>query len=137
MVALLKDLLVGTFRLVSLEARRSDGEISHPLGINPIGVFMFDGDGNFAVQLMNSVRSSHEAAVGAASIALFGTYKVDEDQQTFTATPEGAADPALIGTSFLRHVHFGDGVAVFNTPAQTTDGLETTTYITWKKVSPA
>ncbi len=137
MVALSKDMLVGTFRLVSLEARRSDGEISHPFGDAPIGVFIFDPDGNFAVQLMDPDRTSGGATpAGNAHMAMFGTYRVDGDQQTFTLTPDGATHPALIGSEVLRYVDFRDGLAIFNTPTQEVDGLETTTYITWRKVSP-
>jgi hypothetical protein len=137
MAALSKDLLVGTFRLVSLEARRSDGAISHPFGDRPIGVFIFDPDGNFAVQLTSSDPPPDGAAdAGNAYTAMFGTYRVDAERQTFTLTPEGASHPALIGTEVLRHVDLRDDVAIFNTPPTTADGLETTTYITWRRVSP-
>lgn len=132
---MLANLLVGTFRLVSLEARRSNGEISYPVGRNPIGVFIFDPDGNFAVQLMNSGHTEANASNG--STAMFGTYRVDESKQTFTLTPVGASHAALVGTEILRHVRLSDGLAIFNTPPQMSDGVETTTYITWKKVSPS
>jgi hypothetical protein len=46
-VVVLRDRLIGAFRLVSLEVRRSDGEISHPLGEHPSGLFIFLGNGNF------------------------------------------------------------------------------------------
>jgi Lipocalin-like domain len=135
-VIVLQDRLVGTFRLVSLEARRSDGEITHPLGEHPLGVFIFDGGGNFGVQLMHPDRSADDAAAGSGYTGMFGTYTVDEAQQTFRLVPDGASHPALVGAEILRYVHFGDGVAVFNTPPQMIDGFETTTYITWRKVSP-
>jgi hypothetical protein len=38
----LHDELVGTFELVALDSRRSDGEITHPYGEYPFGMFMFD-----------------------------------------------------------------------------------------------
>ena len=119
--------LAGTFHLVSLETRRSDGVVSHPFGEQVVGSFMFDRAGNFAVQLM-----------GEHAMAMFGTYVVDESQRTFTLTPLGALDPALIGTEVVRHVDPGDGdVAVFSTPVQVTDGMESTTFITWRKVAAA
>jgi hypothetical protein len=123
----LQDRLAGTFHLVSLETRQADGVVSHPFGEQVIGVFMFDRAGNYAVQL-----------VGTHSMAMFGTYVVDEMQRTFTLTPVGALDPALVGTEVLRHVDAGDGdIAVFNTPVQTIDGVESTTFITWRKVASA
>lgn len=128
-------LLVGTFRLVSLEARRSDGQISHPFGTRPIGLFTFDPDGNFSVQLTNPELRGDASTAASAFLAMFGTYRVDERKQTFTLTPEGASTPALVGTEILRHVRVRDGLAVFHTPPQVADGFETTTYITWRKVS--
>jgi hypothetical protein len=132
---MLANALIGTFRLVSLESRRSDGEISYPVGKNPIGVFIFDRDKNFAVQLMDPGHTGDEANAGNGLTAMFGTYRVDEGKQTFTLTPDGASRAALVGTEILRHVRFSDGFAIFNTPPQVTDGVEATTYITWKKVS--
>ena len=38
--ALFRDRLVGTFRLVSLETRRSNGQVDRPMGDHPIGLFM-------------------------------------------------------------------------------------------------
>ena len=123
----LQDRLAGTFHLVSLETRRSDGVVSHPFGREVIGSFMFDRAGHFAVQLM-----------GEHAIAMFGAYVVDETQRTFTLTPIGALDPALIGTEVVRSVDPGDGdVAVFSTPVQVADGMESTTFITWRKVADA
>jgi hypothetical protein len=75
------------------------------------------------------------AAAGTGYVAMWGTYDVDEDEQTFTADPEGAVQPELVGTAFVRHVNFLDGLAVFNTPPQVIDGIETTTYITWRQVT--
>ena len=46
----LQDELVGTFELVALESRRSDGEITHPFGDHPIGIFMFDSAGRYSVR---------------------------------------------------------------------------------------
>jgi hypothetical protein len=122
----LQDRLAGTFHLVSLESRRSDGVVSHPFGEQVVGSFMFDRAGNFAVQLM-----------GERAMAMFGTYVVDESQRTFTHTAR-CADPALVGTEVVRHVDPGEGdVAVFSTPVQVTDGMESTTFITWRKVAAA
>lgn len=123
----LQDRLAGTFRLVSLESRRTDGVVGHPFGDQVDGTFMFDRAGNFAVQLM-----------GSGSMAMFGTYVVDEAERTFTLTPTNALDPALVGTKVLRHVEPGDtDVAVFRTPVQTVDGVQSTTFITWRKVASA
>ena len=53
--------LVGTFELVTLESRRSDGEITHPYGEHPIGLFMFDSSGRYSVQLTDPDRSADQS----------------------------------------------------------------------------
>ena len=128
----LQDELVGTFELVALETRRSDGEITHPYGDHPIGLFMFDPAGRYSVQLMDADRSGGQSSF----LATFGSYTVDDDRSTFSLTLHGAADPRLIGTEVLRHVAFDGDMATFNTPTSQVDGFEVTTYITWRRVSP-
>ena len=128
---MLKDQLVGSFRLVSLETRRVDGRVDRPMGDAPTGLFMFGPDGHYSVQL-----GPDQATDGAVMpyVAMWGTYSVDEQARTFTLTPDGALDPMLIGATIVRRVDFRDGVAVFNTPPQLVDGAEATTYITWRRV---
>jgi hypothetical protein len=128
----LRDELVGTFELVSLESRRSDGEITHPFGERPIGMFVFDQAGRFSVQLTEPDRSADQGGY----VATFGNYVVDDERCTFTLTPLGAADPQLIGTEVLRHVAFDGELAIFHTPVEHRDGFDVTTYITWRRVTP-
>ena len=127
----LQDELVGTFELVALESRRSDGEITHPYGDHPIGMFMFDSAGRYSVQLTDPDRTPEQGNY----VAMFGTYVVAEDRRAFILTPRGAADPLLIGTEVLRHVAFDGELAVFNTPTTHVDGIDVTTYITWRRVT--
>ncbi len=126
----LQDDLVGTFELVALESRRSDGEIGRPYGEHPIGMFIFDSSGRYSVQLADPDRPPDQGNY----VATFGTYVVADDRRTFTLTPRGAADPQLIGTEVLRHVAFDGELAVFNTPTTDVDGFDVTTYITWRRV---
>ena len=134
---LLKDRLVGTWGLVSLETRRSDGTTSNLLGPGPKGRFMFDAEGNFAAQLMNPDRQDDNSA---GYIANWGVYQVDEERQTFTLDFIGSAQLATIGLRTVRHVNFKDGdgsVAVFSTDPHVADGISEQTFITWEKLSPA
>ena len=126
----LQDELPGTFELVSLETRRSDGAIIRPFGDRPLGMFVFDRAGRFSVQVTRGDPTPNDGGY----LAMFGRYVVDERQRTFTATPDGAVDAAMIGTAVLRHVAFDDELAIFNTTPQHVDGLEVTTYITWRRV---
>jgi hypothetical protein len=127
----LQDELVGTFELVALESRRSDGEITYPYGDHPIGMFMFDSTGRYCVQLTDPDRTSGQGS----SFATFGTYVVADDRRTFTLTPRAASDPRVIGTEVLRYVTFDGDLAIFKTPTTHVDGIDVTTYITWRRVT--
>ena len=129
---MLKDQLVGTWRLVTLVTERADGVTTHPYGPRAAGIFLFDVDGNFSVQLMNPDRSG-ENVDGYA--AFWGDYHVDEVEQAFTLVPTASLIPAMIGMPTERHVAFSDGSAVFTPPPQLVDGIEAQTFITWRKIS--
>lgn len=117
---------------MALESRRSDGEITHPYGRQPLGLFIFDSAGRYSVQLTNRDRNGDQSNY----LATFGTYVADDDRSTFILTPHGATDPDLIGTEVLRHATFDGDTAIFHTPTSQVDGLEVTTYITWQRVTP-
>jgi hypothetical protein len=126
----LQDELVGTFELVGLESRHSDGVITRPYGDHPIGIFMFGASGRFSVQV-----TAPETIPPTNYLAMFGTYVVEDDRRAFILTPRGASDPQLLGTEVLRHVTLDGELAVFNTPTTDVDGVEVTTYITWRRVA--
>jgi hypothetical protein len=128
-----RDQLTGTYELVSLEAHRSDGQVTHPFGETPAGTFMFDAAGRFSVQIVDPVAAGEPPVY----VGMFGTYTVDDANQTFTLSFLGGHDPAMTGTDTLRHVNFRDGLAVFNPEPVEQDGLVTTTYITWRPVAAA
>ena len=114
-----------------LESRRSDGEVAHPYGDRPIGMFVFDSGGRYSVQLTDPDRTPDRGNY----VAMFGTYVVVDDRCVFILTPRGAADPQLLGTEILRHVAFEGELAVFKTPITQVDGIDVTTYITWRRVT--
>ena len=131
---MLKDRLVGTWALISLEVRHSDGTMTYPLGPSPAGRFMFDADGNFSAQSMNPDRRDDDPG---GYMAIWGVYEVDEERQVFTLTFIGSNQLASIGVRTVRHVNFKDGVAVFSTDPQVAGGLAEQTFITWEKIAPA
>jgi hypothetical protein len=85
----LKDLLVGTWQLISQGTQYPDGRIEASRGENPQGILMYDALGNMSVQLM---RTDHRAAdyTDLAQIATafegyhayFGTYDVEETEKS-------------------------------------------------------
>ena len=52
-----KEQFIGTWRLISSEFRRSNGEVTYPMGINVAGMLMYDADGNMSAQIMRVDRN--------------------------------------------------------------------------------
>ena len=48
--------LLGTWRLVSYEARDSQGRVHYPLGENVSGLLVYDGGGNMSAHVMRNDR---------------------------------------------------------------------------------
>ena len=51
-----KDQFIGTWKLVSAEAVRANGDVVKPLGDDPKGVIMYDAHGNMSAQLFRADR---------------------------------------------------------------------------------
>jgi hypothetical protein len=90
--------LIGTWRFVSSVNTRSDGTTFERWGSNAKGTLMFDADGHF-VQV---VMGEESRIFGAKSFFAFGTYKVDESNNTYTIHPEGSSNPKLNGMEQRR-----------------------------------
>ena len=56
-----RDGLVGAWRLVSWENQAADGQVSHPMGPNPIGYVIYTGDGRFSVTISRLGRARFAA----------------------------------------------------------------------------
>jgi hypothetical protein len=133
-VAELAPSLVGSWRLVSYETKRADGaagSASHPFGDAPIGLFIFDPDGNYSVQLSNPADSG-------SWVGSWGRYEVDEAEVMFILEPTAGTAQLPPGTKTTRRVTLnGNGTATFRPPVQVVDGVDIQGYITWRKVSGA
>ena len=107
--------LVGSWRLVSYETKRADGaagSASHPFGDAPIGLFIFDPDGNYSVQLSNPADSG-------SWVGSWGRYEVDEAEVMFILEPTAGTAQLPTGTKTTRRVTLnGNGTATFRPPVQ-------------------
>src|SRR4051812_27742270 len=86
----LKEQLVGTWTLVSIDNISADSTRVHPYGENPQGLLMFDTKGNYAIQILKTERPKvasgdknkcapeEYAALVQGSNSHFGKYTVDE-----------------------------------------------------------
>jgi len=100
-----KGKLVGTWKQVVSEVATSDGKKSFPFGESPNGILIFTEDGHFvqvhiasgSPKFFSNSRPAGTAdenkAVVQGSIALFGTYSVDEAKKLVTYTVEASTFP--------------------------------------------
>jgi hypothetical protein len=93
-VASVADRLVGTWQFVSSLNTRSDGTSFDRWGSNAKGTLMFDAHGHFVQVIMGG----ESRFFGAKSFFVFGTYSVDEADNTFSIHTEGSSNAKLNGT---------------------------------------
>ena len=82
--------LLGTWRLVSYEARDPEGRVQYPLGENVSGLLVYDGGGNMSAHVMRNDRPFFAAKDPARGTdaelraafedygSYFGTYTIDQ-----------------------------------------------------------
>ena len=142
-----KEQLVGTWKLVSFELRHSDGQVTYPMGKDPLGVLMYDESGRMSAQLMErdrppfAVADHHKGApeeIKAAFegyTAYFGTYELDEEKGTVTHHVEGALLPNLVGRRQVRFYEFTGDQLMLSTPPMPWGGEQRTGFLVWKRGS--
>jgi hypothetical protein len=110
----LKDRLVGTWIQVITEVTAPDGQKSLPFGDKPNGILIFAPSGHFAqihiasdvpkFASNNRLKGTPEeyTAVNQKSLAIFGTYTVDEAKRTVTFKITSASFPNMAGEEQTR-----------------------------------
>jgi hypothetical protein len=138
--------LVGTWRLVSYEARASSGETRYSLGQNVVGQLFYDVGENMSAHVMrvdrptfasNDLGSGTEAEVRAAfegHVSYFGTYTVDPSAHTVTHHVRGASYPNWIDHDQIRYYRI-DGPRLVLSTSPILDHGESLEYIlTWERM---
>jgi Lipocalin-like domain len=145
--------LIGSWRLVSRQSRRANGEIEADPGLatTPLGVLIYDQSGHVAAQLSRRDRTVEmigEECQAAATTkgtpdtaqtilgydAYFGTYKINELDGTVTHHLEAAIFPGDIGKDIVRHFTVsGDQLTItFNTT--TREGVKVARTLIWQRM---
>jgi hypothetical protein len=145
--------LVGSWRLVSRQSRRANGEVETDAGLSatPLGILIYDQSGHVAAQLSRRDRTiailpeECQAAITTKGTsdtaqtilgydAYFGTYKVNEADGTVTHHLEAALFPGDIGKDIERHFTIsGDQLTItFNTT--TREGAKVTRTLIWQRM---
>ena len=112
----LRDQIVGTWEFIIAEIATQDGKKSFPFGERPKGMLIFTADGHFSqvhvsgdlprIASNNRLAGTAEqnTAIVHGSLALFGTYTVDEGKKTLTFHIVASTFPNQQGTSQTRTI---------------------------------
>jgi Lipocalin-like domain len=139
--------LVGTWRLISFEARDSEGRVQYPLGQNVSGLLVYDGAGNICAHVMRNDRSLFAAKDPAHGTdaelraafedysSYFGTYTIDQAKQTVTHHVRGAWYPNWIGHDQVRHFKFDGSRLLLSASPMIWGGQSLEYVLTWERIS--
>jgi len=115
-----KNLLIGTWKFISLVGKNSEGDIFQPYGENFYGRLMYDLKGNVSVFLMRPNRpnfvaddiykgTSEEIKFAYENFdAYCGTYTIDKDKGMVTHHIEGSRFPNWEGSDQTRYYEFSN-----------------------------
>jgi hypothetical protein len=131
----LREHIVGTWDFVVAEITTADGKKSFPFGQRPKGMLVFTADGHFSqvhvsgdlprIEGNNRLGGTPEqnTAIVHGSLALVGTYSVDEAKKTLTFNIVASTFPNQWGTSQTRTIDLLTADEFRNTnPAASRDG---------------
>jgi hypothetical protein len=139
--------LVGTWRLLSYEARDSKGQVQYPFGEHVTGQLIYDRDGNMSAHVMNSGRpafASNDPARGTDAevraafegyVSYFGTYTIDQAKHTVIHHVRGASYPNWIGNNQIRYYRIENNRLVLSTPPLVLNGQSFEYVLAWERMA--
>jgi hypothetical protein len=140
--------LVGTWKLVSIDERDTDGKRVTPLdyGPAPIGILMYDASGHMSAQAVRRDRPHvdtedvHRIPPEQAKQALvgfngyFGTYDVDQRAGIVVHHVEGAMLPNWEGKDQRRRFTLSGDTLTLEPPPFLAAGQQHTRRLTWQRI---
>jgi len=135
---------VGTWRLVSLEMRKPDGQVSHLLGRDAVGYIMYTEDGYMSVAIMSGDRPKfaagdirrgtieEKAAAADTYISYCGRYEVRDSKIIHHIAV--SFFPNWIGEDQERVFEFDGKRLSLSTPSMLVDGVQQTGHLIWERV---
>lgn len=143
----LRDQLIGTWQLFSVDNIYPDNSRVHPYGENPKGMLIFDVNGNYAIQIFranrpkilsgdkNNCTPEENSMLVQGSNSHFGKYLVDETAKTITFNIIHASFPNWEGTVQKRFYNFAGNEIKYVVTHTTQGGLDVIAEVTWIKGS--
>jgi len=152
-VSSVRDQLIGSWRLVSRQSRRGDGQLEPDPGLStvPLGVLIYDHSAHVAAQLSRRDRTiamlAEECQTAATTKgtpdtaqtvlgydAYFGTFKINEREGTVTHHLEAALFPGDVGKDIERHFSISADQLTITFNTTTRDGVKVTRTLIWERM---
>jgi len=159
----IRDKVVGTWKLISWESLRSNGQsLNLLMGPHPIGVILYQPNGYMAVQVMHDPRPMFAERRSSAATsdeiknayfgyyAYWGTYAINEAENTVEHNLQSSLFPEEVGRRYVRTLRFDGQKLVLTTPvfkagllsvphdlldrAQVRDDEELVNRLTWERI---
>jgi hypothetical protein len=137
--------LIGTWKIVSAQYRRANGETLEIYGANPMGMLIYDADRYMSVQITRRNRPNFAAADRLSGtpeqvqtafrgyLAYFGRYTIDEEHKTVTHHIEGSLLPNWNGIDQVRYFELNGNRLTLRTPPLMIGGSEAVGYLIWER----
>lgn len=134
---------VGTWRLVSLESRGADGEVTYPLGQDAIGYIVYSEDGYVSVNLMAANRTNIASGdirggTAAEKVSAYDTYlaycgRYELQTGKVIHHVEASLFPNWVGVDQERLYEFDGNRLILSTPPILVEGAEVTSSLVWER----
>jgi Lipocalin-like domain len=142
----LREQLVGTWSLVSVDNIYPDSSKVQPYGVNPQGILTFDDKGNYAIQILKAVRPKvvsgdknkctpeENSALVQGSNSHFGKYEINENNLTLVFKIEHASFPNWEGTEQKRTYSYTGNDLKYVVTNTTQGGKSVIAEVAWRRV---
>ena len=140
-----KEQIKGTWKLISMEVRNAEGELSQLFGDKPEGMLIYT-DGHISVQVMHSDRphfASGDFSVGtpeefkAAFMGMstyFGSYELSGDEGDIYHHVQGNSFPNESDRTIFRRVEVSGTQLTLIVPPMLIDGEQKGVELLWERI---
>ncbi len=137
--------LLGAWKLLSVDFRRSDGTAVQYLGERPEGMLIYTADGFMSVHLMRRDRprfATNDRLGGTLEQiraafqgyhGYYGTFTVDEEEQSVTHHRQGASFPNWVGVDQKRFFLLSGNELTLRTVPLLLGSHEVIGYLVWRR----
>jgi hypothetical protein len=139
-----RDDILGTWRLASYTAERV-GELSNPLGQDPVGIIMYTADGYMSAQLMRRDRPAYDkaitgggtteqmAAAAGGYLCYTGPYTLDEAADVLRHHVEVSLLPNWIGGVQVRNAQLDSDMLTLSAEITSRKGVSSVHVLVWQR----